>query len=146
MASVTYTQQLNAAALRQLVTSPTGGLARDLMRRGLMVETQAKRNLNGGLSGPRRIDTGRLRSSIVTVPVRRDGELAVLIGTNVFYARYVHDGTGLYGPKHRPIRPVRAKLLRFKPRGKSRYVFAKEVKGMIRNQFLLDALKVAGGR
>lgn len=145
MASVTYSQQINASALRQIMTSPSSGLARDLLRRGLLVETAAKRNINGGPSGPRRIDTGRLRASIITVPVHRNGELAVLIGTNVYYARWVHDGTGIYGPRHRPIRPVHAKLLRFKPRGKSRYVFAKEVKGMIANHFLLDALKAARG-
>lgn len=144
MAHVEFSQQINAAALHAVLTSPTGGMARDLLRRGLRVETQAKRNLAGGESGPKRIDTGRLRSSITTVMVTRNGDLAVLVGTAVFYGRFVHDGTGIHGPKGQPITPKRGTYLRFKPTGARRYVFAKKVAGMQRNQFLLAALKVAG--
>jgi hypothetical protein len=36
-------------------------------------------------------------------------------GTNLPYARYLEEGTGLYGPRHRWIVPVRAKALRFTP-------------------------------
>lgn len=143
MAQATYTQQLNAAQLRVLMTSPQGALMGDLMRRGFQVETQAKRNLAGGVSGPKRIDTGRLRSSITTVPSTRNGELAVLIGTNVKYAIFVHGGTGLYGPRHQVIRPRRGRYLRFKVRGRARYVYAKSVKGMRPNTFLASALDAA---
>lgn len=143
MASVTYSQRLDLNQLRAVVSSPQRGVAQDLLRRGLMVETQAKRNLAGGQSGPKRIDTGRLRSSINTELVRRNGQLAVLVGTNVYYARWVHDGTGIYGPRGRMIRPRTATRLRFKPRGSSRFVYAKQVRGMVPNRFLLDALKVA---
>lgn len=143
MATVRYSQQLDAGALRRVVTSRRGGLARDLLRRGLAVETQAKRNLAGGESGPKRIDTGRLRSSLTTVMVERDGGLAVLIGTNVWYARLVHDGTGIYGPRHQMIRPKRAKRLRFRPSGQSRYVYARAVRGMEPNRFLSMALRAA---
>jgi hypothetical protein len=143
MATVHYSHQLDTAALRRVLSSERGGLGRDLLRRGLKVETQAKRNLAGGPSGPKRIDSGRLRSSVTTVMVERNGDLAVLIGTNVRYARYVHDGTGIYGPRRQMIRPKRAKLLRFKPKGSSRYVFAKQVRGMVPNMFLVSALSAA---
>lgn len=145
MAQITYSHQFDAAALRAVMTSRRGGMARELVRRGLLVETQAKRNLAGGDSGPKRIDTGRLRSSITTVMVERNGELAVLIGTNVWYAVLVHDGTGIYGPKRQPIKPKQARLLKFKPRGESRYVYAKQVRGMEPNRFLLAALSAARG-
>lgn len=125
------------------MTSRSGGLAKDLFRRGLQVETQAKRNLAGGESGPKRIDTGRLRSSVVTVMVERDGRLAVLVGTNVWYAVLVHGGTGIYGPRRRMIRPTRARRLRFKPQGVSRYVYARQVRGMAPNTFLRSALSAA---
>lgn len=144
MATVSWSHQLDLGAVRTLLNSPTGGVVRDLLRRGLLVETQAKRNL-GGVGGPKRIDTGRLRASIATVVVHRNNTPAVLVGTNVNYARYVHNGTGLYGPRHAPIRPRRAKFLRFKPRGSKRWVYARQVKGMRPNPFLTNALPAARG-
>jgi hypothetical protein len=65
----------------------------------------------------------------------------------VRYARWVHNGTGIYGPRHRPIKPKRAKALRFKGRrfGKSGWVYARQVKGMKPNPFLEDALIAARG-
>ena len=144
MAAVQWSHQLDLGAVRTLLTSPTGGVVRDLLRRGLLVETQAKRNL-GGIGGPKRVDTGRLRASIATVVVTRNNEPAVLVGTNVNYALFVHDGTGLYGPKHAVIRPRRGKFLRFKPRGSRKWVYARQVKGMRPNPFLANALTAARG-
>lgn len=143
MASVQFTHHFRPQELRRVLTSRHGGLARDLLRRGLNVETQAKRNLGGGRSGPTRIDTGRLRSSINTQLVIRNGELAVLVGTNVWYAKFVHDGTGLFGPRHQVIKPKSHTYLRFRPRGSRRWVFAKSVDGMAPNRFLLEALPAA---
>jgi hypothetical protein len=142
MAQVSYTHRLDPAGIRLLLTSPQGGVYRDLLRRGLLVETQAKRNL-GGIGGPKRIDTGRLRASVATQMVRRDESWVVVIGTNVRYARFVHDGTGIYGPRRRPIRPIRAKFLRFRPKGSRKFVYAREVRGMAPNPFLANALSAA---
>jgi phage gpG-like protein len=144
MAQVRITHRLDLTAVRNLVSSPQGGVAQDMLRRGLLVETQAKRNL-GGIDGPKRIDTGRLRSSINTQLVLRQGRPVAVVGTNVFYARWVHDGTGLYGPAHRVIKPKRRKFLRFRPGGRGRYVYAKQVKGMRGNAFLANALSAARG-
>lgn len=144
MASVSASHRLNPAAIRVLLTSPQRGVVQDLLRRGLLVETQAKRNL-GGIGGPKRIDTGRLRASVATQLVNRAGSFVVLVGTNVKYARWVHDGTGIYGPLHRPIKPRTKKFLRFKPSKKSKYVYARQVKGMKPNRFLLNALHAARG-
>ncbi len=142
MATASFSHRLDLAAIRALLTSPYGGVTRDLLRRGLLVETAAKRNL-GGIGGPKRIDTGRLRASISTSVVQRPSGPAVVVGTNVRYARFVHNGTGLYGPRHRMITPVRAKRLRFKPRGSRRYVYARAVRGMAPNPFLKNALWAA---
>lgn len=144
MATAEFSHQLDLGAVRALLTSPQGGMVRDLLRRGLLVETQAKRNL-GGVGGPKRIDTGRLRASIATVVVTRGGSPVVLVGTNVNYGRYVHDGTGVYGPRHTPIRPKRGKFLRFKPRGSKKWIYARQVKGMRPNPFLANALSAARG-
>lgn len=142
MATVTYSHRLDLGAVNRLLTAPNGGMVRDLLRRGLLVETQAKRNL-GGIGGPKRIDTGRLRASIATQVVHRDGKPAVLVGTNVNYAILVHEGTGIFGPRHAPIQPRRAKRLRFRPKGSRRFVYAKQVRGMAPNRFLANALAAA---
>ena len=142
MARTTWSQQIDLPRLRQILDSPVGPVVRDLLRRGLQVESQAKRNL-GGIGGPKRIDTGRLRASIHTAVVSRNGRPAVTVGTNVHYARWVHDGTGIYGPRGQPIRPRRARFLRFRPRGSGKWVYAKQVKGMRPNPFLRNALSAA---
>lgn len=144
MAQVNITHRLNMTAVHALLTGPRGGVAQDMLRRGLLVETQAKRNL-GGIGGPKRVDTGRLRASVNTQLVTRDGKPVAVVGTNVYYARWVHDGTGLYGPAHRVIKPKRGKYLRFRPGGRGRYVYARSVKGMVANPFLRNALPAARG-
>lgn len=144
MAAISWSHRLDTSAIRVLLTSPQRGVVQDLLRRGLLVETQAKRNL-GGIGGPKRIDTGRLRASINTQLVHRNDGLAVLVGTNVKYARFVHDGTGLYGPRHQRIRPIRRKFLRFRPRGARSWVYARSVKGSPGNAFLKNALPAARG-
>jgi hypothetical protein len=77
-------------ALDLYFRSPLGGVARDLARRAVAVESAAKVNASGR-PGPRVI-TGRLRSSISW----RLGEDVVSIyadvGSNVYYARYVEEG------------------------------------------------------
>lgn len=144
--SVTYSQQLNLAQLRRVLASPQGPVVRPLLKTGLRIETVAKINLLGGRSGPKRIDTGRLRTSGYTAVIYRAGVPAVVVSFPTNYARYVHDGTGIYGPRGVPIRPRKGTYLRFKPRGSNRFVYAKEVKGMRPNPFLREAVRQVMGR
>jgi murein DD-endopeptidase MepM/ murein hydrolase activator NlpD len=67
----------------------------------------------------------------------------VLVGTNVSYAGYQHEGTGIYGPRGTPIVPVKSKYLRFKPKGSTQFVYAKEVRGSMPTFFLKRALPAA---
>lgn len=55
------------------------------------------------------------------------GEVGVNLGT-VPYARYVEEGTGIYGPAGQPIRPVKAKVLAWKAGGQ--WIIARQVRGM----------------
>jgi hypothetical protein len=142
MATVNVTHAYSPDAIRVLLTSPQRGVVQDLLARGFRVETQAKRNLNGE-GGPRRIDTGRLRASVNTQLASKGGVPIVYIGTNVWYAILVHEGTGIYGRRGRPIVPRQAARLRFRPRGSSRYVYARQVRGMKPNHFLRNALAAA---
>lgn len=140
--------ELNHAVLQHMLYSPNGAVAKDLIKRGARVESRAKRNLSGHGHYPKRIDTGHLRSSIKSQLIMTNpAGPAVKVGTNVYYARFIHDGTGLYGPKHAVIKPRRAKALVFRSlvygakHGKwAGKVVVASVKGMKPNPFLKDAL------
>lgn len=135
--------RINHGAIYAMFRNPVGGLARDMARRGLKVETAAKRNLAGANGAPRRINNGILRDTTQARPVTWRGLPASRIGTPVRYARFVHDGTGLFGPKKRKITPKTKKALRFKPKGSARFVIRRSVAGMVANPFLKDALPAA---
>jgi hypothetical protein len=82
-ASISFT--INQPALDQILRAQGGPVARDGLRRGLRVETAAKRFCP--------VDTGRLRADIsVWQTVSRDG-IATHIGNRVEYAIFVHEGT-----------------------------------------------------
>lgn len=117
-------------------------VARDMQRRGLRVEAAAKVRISGN---PKRVNSGRLRSTIKAVPIRKRGAPGSRIGTNVKYAVFVHDGTGIYGPRGMRIKPKTKRYLKFIPKGGNRFVYAKSVKGMRPNPFLVDALPAALG-
>ena len=136
--------QLNHVEIERVLTSPVGPVAKQMLLRGYRVQAQARKNLGGGRSGPKRIDTGKLRASIsVQLKKKNSRTLTVRVGTNVTYAIWVHDGTGLYGPLHRVITPKTKRYLRFKPHGTNQYVYARSVEGMRPNPFLLNALAAA---
>lgn len=142
------THVFNEAQFQFLIASPLGGVAKDLLKRGARVESRAKRNLSGGTgTGPRRVDTGLLRNSVHSQLIKHHQGLAVRVGTGVYYARWVHDGTGIYGPKHMKITPKTAQALVFRSKtyGAKKGKFAgkvvvRSVKGMRGNPFLADAL------
>lgn len=138
--------QLNLSAVEAIIRGPNGAVAKNMLKRGLLVESRAKMNLQ---SQPRRVNTGALRASIRTIFVMINNAPAVRVGTSLRYARYVHDGTGLYGPKHKYIRPINKQVLRWKAHGptgvpgKGGYVFRMKSSGMRPNPFLRNALSAA---
>lgn len=79
------------AALRAVLESAEGPVARDLIRRAIRVESQAKLNASGR-PGPM-VRTGRLRASITWALGRDQNGLFADVGSNVEYARYVEMGT-----------------------------------------------------
>jgi hypothetical protein len=128
---------LDQGQINALLRSPSGPVGREMYRRGKRVEALAKRLVP--------VDEGRLRGSInADPPVVRGGVPVVRVGTRVRYARWVHDGTGLYGPRHTRIYPKTAKALRFRPKG-SPWIFRRSVAGMRGTPYLKEALVAAKG-
>jgi hypothetical protein len=140
MSTVRITHRLGTGSVKSILQGEP--LFRDMLRRGLLVETKAKHNLS---DDPKRVDTGRLRSSINTNITRTALGPVVRIGTTVKYAMWVHEGTGVFGPRGSRIYPKRAKVLKWNPKGSSKPVFRRSVAGMRPNHFLRNALPAARG-
>lgn len=134
------THKYDSQAMHAILKSPYGGLAKDMIKRAIRVRDRARENL---LSSPRRYHDGNLWRSIGVQFFTVGGYPATRIGSDLEYARFVHDGTGIYGPKGVPIKPKKSKYLVFTPYGAVRPVFTKEVKGMPPNPFLKNALMAA---
>lgn len=138
----------NKPALRSLSIAAS---EKDLRVRANRVLNEARRRAP--------VDTGRLRGSLaVTFSAGPRGEPVARIGSNLPYAIYVHEGTGVYGPKHSLIYPVKGRFMRWPAinnsgSGNRRYsggrtqmfIFAKSTRGMPGRPFLLQALDAAKG-
>lgn len=85
------------------------------------------------------VDDGTLRASIRARTQQRGSQVIGEVWSALEYAAYVHQGTGVYGPRGRPIRPVRARVLSWEQPGAGR-VFAREVKGQRPQPFLAEGL------
>lgn len=89
-------------------------------------------------------DTGRMVNDRVS-GVRDEGtRLVGFVQYLVYYAIYRIKGTGIYGPRGRPITPKSAKVLVFRG-ADGNLVYAKSVKGTRPSPFLVDALKAGAG-
>lgn len=138
--------QVNEAALRRLTQSPAGPVVALAERIGVATVTIAK--------GLVRVDRGTLKRSISHSVRVHPGRVVMRAGTPIRYGLYLHEGTGIYGPKRRPIVPKSAKALRFKvrtfgrggrevsPRNRN-VVFALSVRGVKPDRWLVRAFEKA---
>jgi hypothetical protein len=85
-------------------------------------------------------DTGELLNSISGRVTSGRGGLIGVVEATAPHALFVHDGTGLYGPKKALIYPRRAKVMRFVTKGGD-LVFTPYTRGMRARPFLADALR-----
>ena len=99
-------------------------------------------------------DTGRL-SRAVTIERGRSrmfGRTMVVVrsyagsGEPAALPQWINKGTGIYGPRRRPITPKKAKYLVFTPKGSSTVVFARSVRGMRPRPYMADAARTVGAR
>lgn len=99
------------------------------------------------------VDEGTLRASLDYSLEWGPDSMHVTVGSPLEYAEYIHTGTGVYGPRGTPIVPVTRKALKFRweptgpgaskrlPKERRGWYFAKSVKGIEPNPFLVDALR-----
>lgn len=119
----------NRAEFRRILDEQT--VPQALWRAAGKVRDRAK----GNITRSGRVDTGAMRNGMVALRVRgaRQG-VWYEVGTPLPYAIYQHEGTT------GPIRPRRARVLRFKGNSGS-YVFPRQVRGVTAEPFLTDALR-----
>lgn len=122
---------LQRANIRALLNSPSGPVFRQVAKYTRQVTAEAKRGAP--------VDTGAGRASIQGVTTVVPGGVTGIVGTDLAYMYYQHEGTGIYGLRGRPITPTRRKFLKFPAKGGG-FVFAKSVKGVKPNPFLVRAL------
>lgn len=96
------------------------------------------------------VDNGPLRASFRVRVVFTKSRIKAWIYTELEYGLFVHEGTGIYGPKGQMIKPKRGKYLVFEARnarttapGRGTKVFARQVRGQRPNRYLLRALQTA---
>lgn len=133
---------LNEPEIQRLLRSPDGDVYKAVNDVVL-----ATRNLAVSLAP---VDDGPLRASLRTKMDVTSRMVKGWVYSDLEYALYVHEGTGIYGPKGTPIKPKRGKYLVFQARnarttasGRGNLVFARQVRGQRPQRFLLDALIIA---
>lgn len=141
MASTTLA--IDARALDRIMRSPDGPVVRHAMVVGEQVKDRARQRV--GVSNPAQRVTRsggaqHLRDTIVKRMVEDGRGVAVLVVAEAPHATFHHDGTDPH-----PIRPVRARALRFVG-SRGQVVFAQHVQhpGTKANPFLVDAATDVG--
>ncbi|HLR97592.1 MAG TPA: hypothetical protein VK053_23935 [Jiangellaceae bacterium] len=127
---------INQAGLQRLVSDPRTPTYRQMNRIGRAVQSTAAQ------LAP--VDTGRLRQSGDTDMRPGRGSLVARVGFSARHALWVHEGTGIYGPRRAPIVPRRAQVLAWRDRGGWRY--ARSVRGMRPRPFLRRATRLVTGK
>lgn len=112
---------------------------------GRLVAQNARAILNETSADP----TGQLAGSIGVSTVHRVGasSQAIQVGSDLYYAAWVEEGTGVFGPRGSPIRPRNARFLVFHSRTTGHKVVTSTVKGQPGKHYLRRALTMfnAGG-
>ncbi|MBT2226246.1 hypothetical protein [Nonomuraea sp. NEAU-A123] len=139
MASVRV--RINETELRRLTTSRSREVVRHADKIGRRTVNAAKRRAP--------VDDGVGRTSIDHVIEIGSGRIILRAGSPLQYMYWQDIGTGIYGPKRKPIVPVHRKFLRFEvksgtaAKGSRPVVFARSVKGVKPTRWLRDAFQEA---
>lgn len=130
---VRFEVEFNDEEVRQLAI-----LARGAIRRAQELVAQ---EVWGNISREAPTDHGKLAGEWTIEAV---GEMDWRIYTNTEYAAWVHDGTGIHGPRGTPIVPRTAPFLVFEFKGRIWHL--RSVKGQKPNPYADRAMAKAEGR
>jgi len=98
---------VDQAAVREFLTSPAGPVYQFIDDKAQKVRDAAKRY------APEQ--SGDLRGSIDYQMFVNNLTVYAWVGSRLPYAIFVHEGTGIYGPRHSMIYPQRGRYLVFTP-------------------------------
>lgn len=134
MAEAAFIFRVDRVGLFNLLRSPRGLVSRDLVKRAKRVQRKAR------ILAPKR--TGRLAASIeITIRGGVTG-ISAYVGSRLYYAKWQHDGVGIYGKRGKPIRAKgRKKLLKFTGPLDGATVYVASVPGYTGTHYLTDALR-----
>lgn len=130
MMKAQYTYNLDSTEVNAVLRGPFGLVYRDVQRRGTAVQNRAQQLVP--------VRTGRLKTSI-TLEMSTGGDSpTATIGTNMEYARAVHDG-------RREVRPVNKKVLAWRSgkTGRGKLIFSTKSRSTTGQPFLTKALEAA---
>jgi hypothetical protein len=146
MASAKVSTVIDAAQVRAL-GADGGAVFMEVQRIGNRVLNAARANCP--------VDQGALRASLTLQMEQRGTTLVAVVGTNLEYGLFVHEGTGIYAGRGMIV-PKRGRYLRWPAKNNSgagrrryangrtaAYVYARAVRGVKGRPFLTDALREA---
>lgn len=117
---------------RAKINTVVGDIADDAAYRAAQV---ARTRMRGNIQSAGLVNSGRLLNSVEIQSTSGDPlRPSYAVGSPLEYAKYLEHGTRGHGP-------VRAKVLRFKPKGSSTFVFAKWVRGVRAYQFVRQTVR-----
>lgn len=97
---------------------------------------RTKLRVQANIARKGRINTGKMHDTIKVQKLKSSRPMRprFIVVSHLKYTKYQEHGVKPFGPK-------RAKMLRFKPKGSSTFVFAKRVRGFPPGNFFKDAHK-----
>lgn len=131
--------KLSHEGLKVVLASPAGPVAKHVMLLGQRVVNQSKRYCP--------VDTSRLRNSIRQASYASSQGFYVMVGTDVKYALYVHEGTKPHFPPPSAMQPW-ARRHGFPPGRGGGFLVARAIsqRGTKAQPFLTDAIEQVGLR
>lgn len=135
--------RIDSRALADLLRGPQGPVARQIIEVAERVRQGAKQQVGYDTDPDRDPGVPHLRDTIVKRFVTDGNGFTVIVGSNAPHALLHHEGT-----RPHVIRPRTARVLRFRPKGGTAFVFAREVHhpGTRPNRYLVDAMNAEKGR
>ena len=131
---------LHRAEIYNFLYNPAGQVVRGVRRWSQQVRSLATAR------APK--DTGRLTSSSSVQMNTHPGLVVGVISFNARHALWVHEGTGIFGPRGRPIRARAGRVMRFptgaggRARRRGGFTYTREARGQRPRRYLVSALRL----